>query len=87
MVEQKPYYPPEWKDDQTMDVLFSPFRDNREVNPHSWDRKMKFWTDMIYEECRFAKSPIINLKSLPPRFMRKGKVPVCLEIIFQELLR
>ena len=35
----------DWQDDQTMDVLFSPFRENRDVNPQSWDSKMTFWKD------------------------------------------
>lgn len=87
MDEPKPYYPPDWQDDQSMDVLFSPFRENRDINPQSWDSKMKFWKEMVFHECRYSKSSIINPKMISHTFLRKGKRPVCLDKVLAELNR
>ena len=80
-------YPSEWSDDQVMDVLFSPFRENRDVNPRSWDRKMDFWTDMVRRHCVASKSLVFNARDLPAFFRRNGKVPVCMKIVLEELGR
>jgi charged multivesicular body protein 7 len=80
-------YPAEWSDDQVMNVLFSPFRENRYVNPRSWDSKLKFWADMIRRHCRSEKMLIFNARQLPGMFERNGKVPACLNIVLDDLLK
>ena len=80
-------YPSEWSDDQVMDVLFSPFRENRYVNPRSWDRKMDFWTDMVRRRCIANKSLVFNARELPAFFERNGKLPACMNIVLDDLLR
>ena len=87
MDKSKPYYPKDWQDDETMDVLFSQFRENRDINPQSWDRKMNFWKEMIRGECIYARSPIINAQLLPQHFVRRNKVPICLEKVLEEMYR
>ena len=80
-------YPPEWRDDETMDVLFSPFRENREINPQSWDTRMKFWIQLIRQQCINNHNFILNTRTLPQRFVRNGKVPACLETVVTEMKR
>ena len=80
-------YHEDWQDDQTMDVLFSPFRENRQVNPHSWDKKMTFWTDLIISHCQGNKCLVVNAATLPLQFKRAEKLPVCLNNVLREMLR
>jgi len=80
-------YPGEWSDDQVMDVLFSPFRQNRYVNPHSWDRKMDFWTDMVRRRCAASKSLVFNARELPALFKRNGRLPACIKTVLEDLAR
>ncbi|XP_067656855.1 charged multivesicular body protein 7-like isoform X2 [Haliotis asinina] len=86
MSTDKLFLPPEWKDDQKMTVLFAPFRD-RSLNPQSWDRKLKFWTHVISEDCRQNNRIIVDVKELQSRFMRNGKKPGCLEVVGAEMQR
>ena len=83
----KEYYPIEWHDDQSMDVLFSHFRQNREINPHSWDKKLRFWSNMIKNELLYTKKVSFNSDQLPHAFTRKGCVPKCLITVLQEMIR
>lgn len=87
MAKLKPYYPEEWKNNERMNVLFSPFRETRDINPHGWDDKLSFWKDMIREESVYSRSLIINPKTWPDRFKRKDATPVCLGKVIQELHR
>jgi charged multivesicular body protein 7 len=80
-------YPAEWSDEQVMKVLFSPFRDNRDVNPRSWDSKMKFWTDMVRRHCQDKLGVTINARQLPRIFQRNGQVPSCLTVVLDDLVR
>jgi charged multivesicular body protein 7 len=85
--ENKMGPPPEWKDDQTMTVLFSPFRDSRNVNPNSWDRKLQFWSQAIVRKCKFEGIAVFNANQLPRKFERNGKVPFCLGIVVQNMIK
>ena len=76
-----------WQDDETMDVLFSPFRENRNINPQSWDSKLGFWKDTVIRHCIESNQIVINTKTLPQAFLRKGKTPSCLPIVYQEMQR
>ncbi|XP_071090751.1 charged multivesicular body protein 7-like isoform X1 [Haliotis cracherodii] len=86
MSSDKLFLPPEWKDDQKMTVLFAPFRD-RSLNPQSWDRKLKFWTHVISEDCRQNNRIIVDVKELQSRFVRNGKKPGCLDVVGVEMQR
>ena len=87
MDDHKPYYPAEWQDNQVMDVLFSHFRQSRDINPKSWDKKMKFWRDMISLECVHSNSVVVNADEYSLRFKRKGKHPVCLKNVIEDMVR
>ncbi|KAK3606102.1 hypothetical protein CHS0354_006460 [Potamilus streckersoni] len=76
----------EWDDDTKMTVLFSPFRE-KNLNPRSWEQKVMFWTEMIQNEGHASGEAIISLKSLPGKFERKGRTPVCLQIVIEEMIR
>jgi len=78
-------HPPEWRDSQVMDVLFSPFRENRDVNPSSWDRKMIFWKSMVSRYCRVHRTAVFDTRSLPAAFERDGKMPICLENVIADM--
>jgi len=81
------FYPSEWSDNQVMDVLFSPFRENRDVNPLSWDRKMAFWTDMVRRRCIASKTLVFNARELPAFFQRNRKLPACMNVLLEDLVR
>ena len=80
-------YPVEWEDDQRMNVLFSPFRENRHVNPQSWDSKLKFWSDLLASYCKFTGRIIITPTEVPHMFQRKGRLPQCINKVLEENLR
>ena len=79
-------YPEGWDDDIKMTVMFSPFRD-RNLNPKSWDQKVKFWSELIVEESIQNKSALFDSTELKEKFRRKGKAPCCLEIVINEMIR
>jgi len=80
-------YPSEWADNEVMDVLFSPFRENRYVNPRSWDRKIDFWKDMVRRRCVASKSLVFSARDLPSFFERSGKLPACMNTVLEDLVR
>ncbi|WAR21496.1 CHMP7-like protein [Mya arenaria] len=77
--------PPDWTDDMKMTVMFSPFRD-KNLNPKSWDQKIKFWSELIVEECKQSQQALINVQQLREKFRRKEKSPSCLDTVLQEML-
>ncbi|KAK6185069.1 hypothetical protein SNE40_007389 [Patella caerulea] len=79
-------FPPEWQDDQRMTVLFAAFRD-KSLNPHSWNKKMNFWMNLITDRCKKNNSCVVSLDDLPTQFERKGKTPKCLDLVVQEMTR
>ena len=87
MTDSSTGYPSEWIDNQVMDVMFSPFRDNRDVNPQSWDSKIHFWSDMVQRRCSKQKSLVFNARQLPEMFERNGRVPACMNVVLDDLLR
>jgi hypothetical protein len=82
----EPYRPAVWKDDTRMNVLFSPFRE-KNLNPSSWNQKMKFWIQVIEDEFKLSNKCIFERKSLSSAFARKGKQPNCLDTVIAEMLR
>ncbi|KAL3863173.1 hypothetical protein ACJMK2_004941 [Sinanodonta woodiana] len=79
-------YSSDWEDDTKITVLFSPFRE-KSLNPKSWEQKLMFWTEMIQNEGRTSGEAILSLKSLPGKFERKGRTPVCLQTVIEEMKR
>ena len=76
----------DWSDDQKALILFSPFR-NKEVNPVSFDNKMKFWTNAILERSKLDGDLLLNKKTILCKFQRCGKYPKCLSTVIDELVR
>ncbi|KAI8426907.1 hypothetical protein MSG28_014577 [Choristoneura fumiferana] len=75
-----------WSDDIRMNALFAPFR-LKSANPESWDMKMKFWSDLLRQWCRWKKDPVVSAADLKCAFMRKGRTPACLDIVVEEMFR
>ncbi|XP_048003516.1 charged multivesicular body protein 7 [Leguminivora glycinivorella] len=75
-----------WSDDVRMNALFAPFR-LKAANPESWDMKMKFWSDLLRQYCRWKKDPVVSAADLKCAFMRKGRTPACLDIVVEEMFR
>jgi charged multivesicular body protein 7 len=69
-----------------MTVMFSPFRD-KNLNPKSWDQKVKFWSEVILEDCVKSNEAVVDVMLLKEKFRRKGKSPSCLETVVQEMIR
>ncbi|XP_062620386.1 charged multivesicular body protein 7-like [Saccostrea cucullata] len=82
----EPHRPAVWLDDTRMNVLFSPFRE-KNLNPSSWNQKMKFWIQVIEDEYKHSNKCILERKSIPFVFKRKGKLPSCLDTVITEMLR
>jgi len=80
-------YPSQWSDDEVMDVLFSPFRENRDVNARSWDQKVEFWKDMLRRQCIASKSLVFHARDLPAIFQRNRKLPACMNVVLEDLAR
>ncbi|XP_041856300.1 charged multivesicular body protein 7 [Melanotaenia boesemani] len=77
--------PPEWDDDERMNVMFSEFKENRDVNTTDWDSKMDFWTALIIESCKQRGSVCVNLQDLNKTFRRKEKAPLGLPTVIQSM--
>lgn len=75
-----------WDDDTRMSVLFSPFRE-KSLNPSSWEQKMAFWVQAILDKCIQSDTCIIDSESLQSSFCRNGKVPLCLDVVLEEMQR
>lgn len=86
MAEKQTRFPEAWKDDARMSVLFAPFRD-KSLNPSSWNQKMTFWSNLIVSNCIDCGDIVIDVKTLPCRFERKGKTPICLNSVINEMER
>ncbi|XP_045190539.2 charged multivesicular body protein 7-like [Mercenaria mercenaria] len=83
--EKPSHLPKDWEDDLKMTVMFSPFRD-KNLNPKSWDQKVKFWSELILEDCVQSKQAIVDVVQLKEKFRRKGKSPSGLETVIQEMI-
>ncbi|KAG6465332.1 hypothetical protein O3G_MSEX015085 [Manduca sexta] len=75
-----------WSDDVRMNALFAPFR-LKTANPESWDMKMKFWSDMLRQWCKFRREPIVSSADAKVAFQRKGRTPACMDIVVEEMFR
>lgn len=75
------------EDVQKLNFYFSPFRRDRNINPHSWDSKIKFWNDSIIEHCQANKRLTFNSKTLPEKLSQKSRVPQCLDVVINDMLK
>uniref|UniRef100_A0A914WT14 Charged multivesicular body protein 7 n=1 Tax=Plectus sambesii TaxID=2011161 RepID=A0A914WT14_9BILA len=80
------YFPEVWKDDDRMAGLMSMFK-LRNVNPHDWETKMTFWSDMIDRSCRQLGDPVISLGALKSRFRRDDRIPAGLNTVLEHLIK
>lgn len=81
-----PEKPEFWDDDMKMDAWFAPFR-NRDVNPLNYDNKMNFWMNNVNFFCEKTHKCSFTLMQLKSFFVRNGKTPSCLPLVFQTMLR
>lgn len=86
MDKKAPSLPSVWDDDTRMSVLFAPFRE-KSLNPSSWEQKMNFWVQAILDESLKSGVCLVDAESLQKKFCRKGKVPLCLDIVLDEMHR
>lgn len=84
--DKRHHLPIDWEDDLKMTVMFSPFR-GRNLNPKSWDQKVKFWSELIVDDCVKLQQAIIDVLQLKEKFRRKGKSPSGLDTVVQEMIR
>ncbi|XP_017783367.1 PREDICTED: charged multivesicular body protein 7 [Nicrophorus vespilloides] len=78
--------PEYWKDEDRLNVLFAPFR-NRHVNAKDWDTKLSFWKQSIYVFCTHNSIYKLQLDEMQKSFTHQGRYPMCLHIVFEELLK
>ncbi|XP_068625992.1 charged multivesicular body protein 7 [Battus philenor] len=85
---QMPYdkLPQCWSDDVRMNALFAPFR-IKSANPESWDMKMKFWSDIVRQWCRYKTDPVVSAADVKSAFQRKGRTAACVDIVIEEMFR
>uniref|UniRef100_A0A2M4AJG2 Putative m protein type n=1 Tax=Anopheles triannulatus TaxID=58253 RepID=A0A2M4AJG2_9DIPT len=69
-----------------MGFLLANFR-SRNINPESYDSKLKFWKELVAAYCLFKGSSVISLIHLKDAFRRKSVAPQCLVTVFDEMLK
>ncbi|KAH9518345.1 hypothetical protein Btru_016483 [Bulinus truncatus] len=79
-------FSPELEDDQQAAVLYSPFRE-KSLNPQSWQRKLRFWENLLSEIALEQGLVSFDLQALPKMFERKGITPKCFDTVIAELVR
>lgn len=71
---------------ERLTVLMTPFK-NREVNEVNYDSKMRFWKDAIVGECCRRHHCSFSIDKLKTWFMYKGRSPVCLLTVVEDMFR
>uniref|UniRef100_A0A2M4BQC7 Putative m protein type n=1 Tax=Anopheles marajoara TaxID=58244 RepID=A0A2M4BQC7_9DIPT len=69
-----------------MGFLLADFR-SRNVNPESYDSKLKFWKDLVTAYCLFQGTSVVSLIQLKNAFRRNSVAPQCLITVFDEMLK
>lgn len=82
----KELMPEAWFIDERMNSMFAEFR-NRSVNPQDWDSKYKFWEGIIASWLSYKKQCTFNIIQLSSTFKRKGRTPLCLSTVIEELYK
>lgn len=80
------FSPHELLDEREASVLYSPFRE-KSLNIQSWNRKMTFWTNALFQLLKERKIITFNINLLQTHFERKGIKPKCLSTVLEELVR
>lgn len=75
-----------WQDDSKMSVLLNTFRP-RQVNEEHYNRKMKFWKEIISDYCDYKGSAKVSIAELKEVFKRNGTAPYCLQEVFDDMQR
>lgn len=75
-----------WSDDEKMNAWFAPFR-SRDLNPLNYDNKLIFWKTNIDFFCEKTHKFCFTLAEVKTFFVRHGKMPNCLQLVFENLLR
>lgn len=75
-----------WSDDERMNFLFSAFPPKQSDNPHHWDTKMNFWTNLIEEMAANIPHTFITWENLFSKLCRNGKQPLGLPLVLKTLL-
>ncbi|VDN58541.1 unnamed protein product [Dracunculus medinensis] len=85
-MEKKSYLPAIWSDDLQMAGLMA-MNKARAINPYDFDRKIKFWTEVIGKSCEEEKDCTISLERLKKRFRRGDQIPGCLEDTISSMIK
>jgi len=72
--------------DERLTVLMAPFK-NREVNEVNYDSKMKFWKSAIITECNRRYRCLFTISELKTWFVYKGRSPLCLLTVVEDMFR
>ncbi|XP_059148325.1 charged multivesicular body protein 7-like isoform X2 [Physella acuta] len=80
------FAPHQLLDEREASVLYSPFRE-KSLNIQSWNRKMTFWTNALFQLLKERKIITFNINLLQTHFERKGIKPKCLSTVLEELVR
>uniref|UniRef100_A0A2M3ZIT0 Putative m protein type n=1 Tax=Anopheles braziliensis TaxID=58242 RepID=A0A2M3ZIT0_9DIPT len=67
-----------------MGFLLADFR-SRNVNPESYDSKLRFWKELVTAYGLFQGSSVVSLIQLKEAFRRKSIAPQCLITVFDEM--
>lgn len=67
--------------------MFSAFPESRDVNPKHWDSKLQFWSNLIFENCRYCDELAVDMDTLRQRFSRNDLAPLGLETVLTELIK
>lgn len=74
-----------WEDETKMNAWFAPFR-SRDLNPLNYDNKMAYWKNNVQFFCDQTSRISLSLAQVKSFFVRNGKTPNCLPLVFQNLL-
>ncbi|KAE9418287.1 hypothetical protein Angca_007441, partial [Angiostrongylus cantonensis] len=80
----KKYLPSFWNDDTAMQGYMSVIK-ARAVNPVDYDRKIKFWTDLISSSCEVEGNAIVSAEILKRRFRRGDQIPSSILAVVEHL--
>lgn len=78
------YFPKVWADDLEMQGLMTAIK-SRMANKFDYDKKMKFWTDMVATFCQGEQNAVFTIDTLKHRFRRGDVVPSSLSAVVEQL--
>ncbi|KJH49746.1 SNF7 family protein [Dictyocaulus viviparus] len=74
------YLPSFWHDDSAMQGYMSVIK-ARAVNPIDYDRKIRFWTNLISSSCEVEGNAIVSVDVLKRRFRRGDQLPSSIPVV------